>query len=481
MWGYNGLWPGPTFDTRRGEAVSVHWKNELPTEHFLPIDTSIHGAGESTPQVRTVTHLHGGRVLPESDGYPEAWSTSDGKMGPAHAADPFRYPNAQPASTLWYHDHALGITRLNVYAGLAGFYIIRDEEEDALNLPRGKFEIPLLIQDRLFDPDGSLLYPVAQNGAKPIWIKEFFGDTICVNGKAAPFLAVEPRKYRFRILNGSNSRFYRLTLVPADADGKRTGNAATGPPFIQIGTDSGLLPAPVRLPNLIISPGERFDVVVDFSGHERGSLALVNDALAPYMRGGQIVPSDVMLFKVTKALTGRDKSSVAATLAPWEPLDATDGVRERFLSLTEMERPAKGHSMMGLLGQKHWSEPITEDPRAGTTEIWSFANATDDVHPMHTHLVRFQVLNRQSFDVKFFQKNGTLVFTGRPVPPESNERPAWKDTVKTYPGMVTRVIQKFDLPVDTKVLSGQEFRYVWHCHILEHEDNEMMRPYNIVG
>jgi spore coat protein A, manganese oxidase len=481
MWGYNGMWPGPTFETRKGHAISVRWKNELPTKHFLPIDTSIHGA-ELVPQVRTVTHLHGARVLPDSDGYPEAWTTSDGKMGPVHAANPAYYPNEQNAMGLWYHDHALGITRLNVYAGLAGFYFIRDDEEEALNLPREEFEIPLLIQDRLFHSDGTLLYPAATNGTKPVWIQEFFGDTICVNGKAAPFLEVEPRKYRFRMLNGSNSRFYHLTLVPVDGTGKPSGKPAGAPPFRQIGSDGGLLPAPVTLHYLIISPGERFDVVIDFSGREGAGFALVNDAPAPYSRGGQIVPSDVMLFKVTKPLSGKDKSTVPETLVPaWERLDAADAVRERVLAVTEMDRPEDGYTMIGLLGQKHWSEPVTEDPKAGSMEIWSFANATADVHPIHTHLVRFQVLNRQAFDAKTFMQSGKMLFTNSPMPPESNERPAWKDTVKTYPGYVTRVIQRFDLPPGTKTSPGQEFRYVWHCHVLEHEDNEMMRPYNVVG
>jgi spore coat protein A len=217
MWGYNGMWPGPTFEVRKGEPVSVKWTNRLPTQHFLPLDYTIHGEGQDVPQVRTVTHIHGARVMPDSDGYPDAWVTSDGRVGPMRAADPCHYPNDQAATALWYHDHALGITRLNVYAGLAGFYLIRDSEEDSLNLPSGAYEIPLMIQDRSFAADGSLLYPPAPNGTHPVWMQEFFGNTICVNGKATPFLEVEPRKYRFRMVNGSNSRFYHLTLVPADA------------------------------------------------------------------------------------------------------------------------------------------------------------------------------------------------------------------------------------------------------------------------
>jgi spore coat protein A len=188
-----------------------------------------------------------------------------------------------------------------------------------------------------------------------------------------------------------------------------------------------------------------------------------------------------MLFKVTKPLAGKDTSSLPDTLAPWTPLDPAHAVRERTLALTEMDRPPDGYTMIGLLGQKHWDDPITEDPKAGTMEIWSFANATGDVHPMHMHLVQFQVLNRQPFDTKTFNQTGKMVHTGIPMAPESNERPAWKDTIKTYAGYVTRVIAKFDLPAGTPVKPGDEFRYVWHCHVLEHEDNEMMRPYKIVG
>ena len=156
-------------------------------------------------------------------------------------------------------------------------------------------------------------------------------------------------------------------------------------------------------------------------------------------------------------------------------------MRERLLVLTEMDRPSDGYTMMGMLGGKHWDDPITEDPKAGSMEIWSFANTTGDVHPMHIHLVRFQVLNRQPFDVKQYLQSGKLVYTGTPMPPESNERPAWKDTIKTYSGYITRVIARFDLPAGTQAVPGQEFRYVWHCHVLEHEDNEMMRPYKVVA
>jgi spore coat protein A len=480
MWGYNAMWPGPTFEIRRGQPFSVKWTNHLPTKHFLPLDYTIHGSEESVPQVRTIAHVHGAQVLPESDGYPDAWTTSDGKTGPAVAANPSHYPNDQRATTLWYHDHAIGITRLNVYAGLAGLYLIRDDEEYALNLPSGPYEIPLLIQDRTFTADGNLSYPPAKDGTHPMWMQEFFGGTICVNGKATPYLEVEPRKYRFRMVNGSNSRFYHLTLLPADAAGKPNGQPVDAPPFRQIGTDGGLLPAPLTMHYLIFSPGERFDIVIDFSEHKGANLALINDAPAPYTRGGEIVPSEVMLFKVSKPLSGKDTSAIPDVLSPFEPMNPAHAVRERVLALTEMDRPSDGYTMIGMLDQKHWDDPITEDPKAGTVEIWSLANTTGDVHPIHLHLVQFQVLNRQPFDTKAYMQTGKLVYTGKPMAPETNERPAWKDTIKAYPGYITRIIARFDLPTGTVAKTGDEFRYVWHCHVLEHEDNEMMRPYKIV-
>lgn len=483
LWGYNGSWPGPTIEARSGTPVSINWTSKLPTTHLLPIDHSIHGADASLPAVRNVAHLHGACALPDDDGYPEAWFTAHGEHGPRFNPRPSAYPNCQPSTTLWYHDHCLGITRLNVYAGLAGFYLIRDEAEKNLNLPQGDFEIPLMLQDRLFHRDGSLYYPKVVNGTSehPIWIQEFYGDMNCVNGKVMPHLEVEPRKYRFRILNAANSRFYHLRLFRSDPTGKILDDTFDVPAFNQIGTDGGLLPAPLELRYLLIAPAERFDVVIDFSTYAGQSFSLINDAPAPYTMGGQPLPPDVMLFKVTKPLSAKDTSSLPDALVPFEPLNPAHAERERMLLVSEKERPSDGYVITGLLGNARWHEPITEDPRAGSMEIWSFVNITSDVHPLHLHLVQFQVLNRQPFNVATYQQTGKLVFTGAPMPPERNERPARKDTIKSYPGYVTRVIQRFDLPHGTPSTPGQEFLYVWHCHILEHEDNEMMRPYKVVG
>ncbi|HSY34670.1 MAG TPA: multicopper oxidase [Acidobacteriaceae bacterium] len=482
IWGYNGSWPGPTIEVQRGKPLQIHWVSKLPTTHLLPVDHSIHGAESSIPDVRNVAHVHGACVLPEDDGYPEAWFTANGEHGPSFNPKPSSYPNSQPATALWYHDHCMGITRLNIYAGLAGFYLIRDDAEKSFNLPSGEYEIPLMLQDRLFHPDGSLYYPTVVNGPKehPLWVQEAYGDFNCVNGKVTPYLEVEPRKYRFRLLNAANSRFYHLRLFNADSTGKILNETFDVPAFQQIGTDGGLLPSPLELRYLLMAPAERFDIVIDFADLQGKSFSLINDAPAPYTMGGQVEAAEVMLFKVTKPLRGKDTSSVPDTLVPFEALQPTYETRERMLLVSEKERPSDGYVIIGMLGNARWHEPITEDPKAGSTEIWSFVNITGDVHPLHLHLVQFQVLNRQSFDVPTYQQTGKIVFTGKPMAPESNERPGHKDTIKSYPGYVTRIIQRFDLPAGAPTTPGAELLYVWHCHLLEHEDNEMMRPYKVV-
>src|SRR5271170_1822834 len=267
MWGFGGTFPGPTFDVSSGQEILVEWANELPHEHFLPIDHTLHGAEPDKPQVRAVSHLHGAKVPPNSDGYPEHWIVP-GKSSLYH------YPNQQDAALLWYHDHAMGINRLNIFAGLLGSYILRDETEEALYLPSGKYEIPLIICDRMFDKDCQLYYPVSDKEGSP-WIPEFFGDANLVNGKLLPFLGVEPRKYRFRVLNGSNGRFYRLLL-------------SNKLPFHQIGTDQGLLAAPVTSQKISIAPGERLDLIVDFKESAGSQLFLKDDAV------------EIMQFRVSK-------------------------------------------------------------------------------------------------------------------------------------------------------------------------------------
>ncbi len=479
LWGYNGMYPGPTFETRRGHPIAVRWRNNLPTKHILQI-APLHGAELPTPEVRTVVHVHGLKVLPDSDGYPESWFTNGfAQKGPTFTGEIYHYPNDQAATGLWYHDHALGITRLNLYTGLEGFYFVRDDDEDHLNLPKGPYEVPLMIQDRLLDPDGSLQYPVSDNSDPEVplyWVPEFFGDTVLVNGKIWPHLEVEPRKYRFRILNGSNARFYHLTLNECRWDGDRLGSP--GPDLIQIGTDGGFLPAPVRLPvGLTIAPAERCDVIIDFSDAEGMFFCLNNDAKAPFPDGDDVVPGDVMMFKVTKRLRGRDTSSVPSRLPATRALNPSSASQVRDLVLIE-NASALDNPIEGLI-TSHWTDPVTETPQAGATEIWRIINTTGDAHPIHVHLVQFQILDRRPFDLDLYP--GQKTFTGPAVRPPDNERRAPKDTVQAFPGEVTRIIAKFDLPTGTRVRTGQTFRYVLHCHILEHEDNDMMRPYDVVG
>ena len=360
---------------------------------MFPIDETLHGVNRE-PAVRTVVHLHGHKVLSESDGYPEAWFTNGfAQTGPFFEQRTYHYPNDQAATQLWYHDHALGATRLNNYAGLQGVYLLRDSVEGRLDLPDGPFEIPLTIQDRFFNPDGSLLYPTEDNGGDPdprvppVWIPEFFGDTVLVNGRVWPFLEVEPRKYRFRILNASNARFYHLTLNEAHPDG--TPNGRPGPAFIQIGTDGGFLPAPVRLTDLTIGVAERFDVVIDFGGAEGKSFVLNNDAKAPFPDGEDIIPTNVMLFKVTRRLSGRDDGSVPRTLAPVPLIDPRTSVRTRDLVLSELDSDPPFENPIIALINAPWADPVTETPRAGSVEIWRIINTTGDAHPIHIHLVQF--------------------------------------------------------------------------------------------
>ncbi|HLI78419.1 MAG TPA: multicopper oxidase domain-containing protein [Candidatus Binataceae bacterium] len=436
QWGFDGISPGPTIMAKSGEPILIEWVNALPEKHFLPIDHHLHGAEKGLPESRTVVHVHGAKVPPESDGYPENW------YAPGKSAVAF-YPNAQDAAMLWYHDHAMGINRLNIFAGLAGAYLIHDDVEAALNLPQGKYEIPLVISDRMLDHDGQLYYPVSANPAEP-WIPEFFGDIIVVNGKAWPYFEVEPRKYRFRLLNAANGRFFRFSL----SDGRT---------FHQIGTDLGLLPAPVELKSVFMAPAERADLIVDFSGHAGKRINLMSESF------------DVMQFRVASE-GAKDMSAMPAALRAVPKTAESDAVQNRMLSLAEIDNRV-AEPMTMLLGGKRWMDPITEKPRLNTVEIWNLINLTDDAHPIHLHLVRFQILDRRRFDRFDYQMHGKLRFTADATPPEPNEA-GWKDTVRANPGVVTRIIVKFE---------GYTGRYVWHCHILEHEDNEMMRPYEVVG
>lgn len=471
LYGYEGIYPGPTIVAESNKPIRVKWMNNLPvTPHLLPVDKTVHGAG-GVPEVRTVVHLHGANVQPDSDGFPEAWFINNfQEVGPTFANEVYYYPNKQSATTLFYHDHALGITRLNVYAGLAGAYIIRDEIEENLNLPKGEFEIPLIIQDRTFDPDvnGALFYPSQPDNAipgvtpDPSVVPEFFGDTILVNGMVWPFLEVRPQRYRFRIVNGSNSRFYNIKL-------NNTGAGST-PNWVQIGTDSGFLEAPVPLINLTLAPGERADTIIDFSGFTGSSFEFTNDAAAPFPMGTDPDPDTtgkIMRFDVVLPFV-EDGSEVPTSLTAIDWLKPGDAATTRYSTL--VETTDQYQRLLLLLDNLMWDDPITQKPKLNTIEVWNIVNTTMDTHPIHLHLVKFQILGRRPFDVAEYNASGNIVYTGAEIGPDANEK-GWKDTVRSNPGEVTRFITKFG-----------DFTgiYPWHCHILEHEDSEMMRPYEVV-
>ena len=439
FWGYDGKMPGPTIEVQSGKPLLIEWANELPKQHLFPIDYTLHGAGHDVPDVRAVVHVHGARVPPEADGYPESWYVG-GKSAT------YRYPNRQEATTLWYHDHAMGIERLNVYAGLFGSFLVRDEIEASLHLPQGEFESPLMISDRLFTADGQLYYPNSGVPESP-WVSEVYGDVILMNGKISPYLEVEPRPYRFRLVNASNARFYYIAL-------------SDDSPLQQIGSDQGLLPHPVSKQNIVMGPAERADVVIDF-GKLAGKTVLLKSQALELMQ--------IRVAPRTKTAVTLPTRGVPAALRPVKRIARSAAVKTRTLTLNTYIDP-KTHMMMMLLNGTYWHQPITEKPVLGSTEIWEFVNPTDDMHPIHLHLVRFQVLNRQAFDVDEYMASGKVRFSGLELPPNDNEH-GWKDTVQCDSGLITRIIVPFE---------GYPGRYVWHCHVLEHAANEMMRPYEVV-
>lgn len=456
VWGYQGVYPGPTFEARTGVPITVTWKSSLPAKHLLPVDRTLpdfvhyeETHGVPLPDVRTVTHRHGGLQDGESDGGPDDWFTPGETMvGDGFTTSTYTYPDHQPAATLWYHDHAAGVTRINVYAGLAGFFLLRDAVEDGLGLPKGKYEVPIAIQDRTFRADGSLYYPG--------WDGDVFGDTAVVNGKVFPYLEVEPRKYRFRFLNGCNSRKVILRL-------------SSGQPFIQIGTDTGLMAAPNRTVELSIAPGERVDVVVDFAGRSGQDIVLKN-----LDRESPLLP-ELMQFRVRGGPVA-DGSVVPKKLRDLDAYDEAASVKTRTLTL---EHGKHGGKEVFLLDGKERHEAATEIARAGTIEVWEFVNLTGETHPMHPHMSDFQVIERLGLRDKDYMA-ALMAFregkgpepvladylTGVVEPAKKAERGP-KDTVQAKGESVTRIAVKFG--PDT----GES---VWHCHILEHEDNDMMRP-----
>ena len=446
VWGYENSYPGPTIQAYKDTPIYVKWINNLPCTHFLPIDKTIHGAMHN-PEVRTVVHLHGLNVNPESDGFPDDWFTP-GEFVVYH------YPNKQQASTLWYHDHAIGITRLNVFAGLSGFYLIRDQYEKGLRLPSDEYEIPLLIQDRDFNDDGSLSYPAPNiNGVQPSIIPGFFGNYALVNGKVWPYLDVKPRKYRFRILNGSNSRNYNLLFSG------ETGQIL--PAWNQIGSDGGFLERPAKLNSLSLEPGERADIIIDFTGLENNTYNLINNAIPGF---GTPLP-EIMQFRVSDTPV-EDDSILPLKLNCIPPIN-TKNAKQRYVEIVVGQDDHE--RLMFMLENKTWTDPVTIKVELGSVEVWNIINPVAAAHPVHIHLIQFQILNRQPFDIGEYIATGNIKFIGPPVLPDENER-GWKDTVKATPGHISRFVARFG-----------DFTgiYPYHCHILEHEDHDMMRPFQV--
>jgi FtsP/CotA-like multicopper oxidase with cupredoxin domain len=573
--------PSLTVEARWGRPVRVKWINDLVDEHgyylphLLPVDPTLHWAnppggpmgrderptfhetpGRYTGPVPMVTHVHGAvGVGDESDGYAEAWylpaagdipdgyanegtwydffagkaaASNGATWGPGYAT--FQYPNHQRASTIWYHDHTLGITRLNVYAGPAGFFLIRGgpagddavldkrtgktgvlpgpapKERDKLPSNKTYYEIPIAVQDRSFNTDGSLFYPdtrelfdgllgpyIPNSEFSPIWNPEFFGNMIIANGNTWPFQVVEKRRYRLRFLNGCQSRFLILDFSKIPGVG-----------VWQIGNEGGFLATPVNLTavngnHLLMGLAERADLIVDFTNVSEGRYVLGNlgpdEPFGGGVPGVDFEPSDpqstgqVLEFRVVPsiapdpttppqhlvlpAITPLPPESLTRPLALIEKAGIGEGETGEPPEQIAIEGPIEaqlGNIIAGLPVSRHWGHEITENPAVGSTEVWEFYNTTADAHPMHVHEIAFQVVNREGL-VQDHDEDAValpLRLDGNVTPPEVGES-GFKDTVIAYPGQVTRIRARFDFP-------GQ---FVWHCHIVEHEDNEMMRPYRI--
>jgi spore coat protein A len=570
---------GPLVVAQRGKTVKATYRNDLfyPlsfVQPLLPVDLTTQWANPlglvcSTDDNGTVTdpacmqlpsyigpwptaaHLHGGEVHPSADGGPDAWFTFDGRKGPGAKYSPLKgttltYPNTQEATTLWFHDHSLGTTRFGVFAGMAGMYILKDPAKEPAGLPAGKYDIPLIIQDKSFDTDGQIFYNLDSNAQPnptihPFWIPEFLGDAIVVNGKTWPYLNVEPRKYRFRVLNASQARFYNLYF-----EGNRS--------FKVIATDGGYLTSPKTVTQLLVGPAERYEIVVDFKGTPVGSkIKLLNDANTPFPDGGEVDPettAQIMRFKVVSG--SRDTSVVPNTLRSsfvdlTKPGAVPADAIKRQLTLNEIA--SDDGPLRLVLNNTEYNKVIagfdgrdSEMPAVGDTEIWEIINISADAHPIHIHLIQFQVLNRQAISDSYALNYDAILdkpgpgegppfaylvpngdgaiggnpavgdfLSGNPVFPAAYEK-GWKDTAIMMPGQVTRIAVRWaptDAPTKgrptcptgsvpaavkpcvpqvgsnlfvfnpTELVNGK-VGYVWHCHILEHEDNEMMRPY-IVG
>ncbi|XAR68388.1 Bilirubin oxidase [Bertholletia excelsa] len=480
--------PGPAIEAVRGTPTSVTWQNNLPRSHILPWDPTIPTATPKNGGVPTVVHLHGGIHPPQMDGNPAAWFTAGfSETGPTWTQSTYTYPNVQHAGNLWYHDHTLGLTRVNLLAGLIGPYVIRDPSLDAkLKLPAGpEFDRHLMVFDRSFYADGSLYMNYTGNNPTihPQWRPEYFGEAIIVNGKAWPYLVVKRRKYRFRIINASNARYFRFSLT-------------NGLVFIQVGSDASYLPSPVTTKTILLSPSEIADVVVDFSMASAGESELTNDAPYPFPTGNPVNPlnSKIMKFIINPgAPNPPDDSRVPLFLKSYVLPNAARASITRYIVLYEYQTSTGSPTHLYING-KRYEDPVTETPKTGSIEVWEVINLTGDNHPLHIHLAEFQAIKvQQLVDLAGFTScmtakndaiacNVTAHATGKLVDVPETEK-TWKNVVKIEPGYQTTVVVKFNLidaddpyPFDVTAEPG----YLYHCHILDHEDNEMVRPLKLV-
>ncbi|CAL0300339.1 unnamed protein product [Lupinus luteus] len=466
--------PGPTIEAHYGVPTYVTWQNNLPPDHILPCDLTIPTAvNNKTNGIPTVAHLHGGIHAPDSDGNPNSWFTAGFEQkGPTWTSKGCHYPNNQQPGNLWYHDHAMGLTRVNLLAGLLGVYIIRDPSIEApLGLPNSnQFDRPLVVFDRSFRSNGSLfLNSTGDNPSiHPQWRPEYFGDVIIVNGKAWPRLTVRRRKYRFRIINASNARFFRFFFT-------------NGLEFIHVASDSTYLEKPVSTNETLLGPSEISDVIVDFSKSSSNVAILANDAPYPYPSGDPVdedeTSSKVMKFII---LPNRevDTSRVPKSLIKYPAVDLANVAQTRYIAMYEYASSTDEPTHLYLNG-KPFNAPVTETPKVGSTEVWYVINLTEDNHPLHIHLGLFKVLDQtQLVQLKEFKNCMTELndaikcnignYTrGQKVSVPDHEK-GWKNVYKMSPGFVTKIVVRFSYihtnasyAFDPTIEPG----YVYHCHV----------------
>ncbi len=604
VWGYGDkqfyTWPGRTFQVKSYEPLEVKWENRLIDQFENPLpylitgkDNTSLGYGDFTGRsvldeslhwayslhgytqysiaqhgVPIVAHVHGGHSDFHVDGNPEFFfSPGWGVRGPQWLDKKYLYDNSQPAGTVWYHDHALGITRLNVYAGMAGFYIIRDDDDtglfgNPLDLPAFPYEAAFAIQDKMFKDNGELFYPAFPGdpfyddfitgegavlppgqfpGGGPTGLAEFFGDHMVVNGMIWPKMDVEPRNYRLRLLNGCDSRFLAVQFFEVPPGATDFSPAIQQLDFTVIGSDQGLASSPTTVDTLLMETGSRYDLIFDFKSVTPGNRVIMKNIGGDEPFGGDIPGPQVfgetdriMAFDVVLPLDAAvpDVSPSGIAFGPVIPTPTRtrkvalfEGKDEfgRLQPLLGTAEPATDYagtpinwpntpeySSVGLVGQMEgsiaWHSPTTENPALDSTEEWEIWNVTGDAHPVHLHLVHFEILGRDEItwdtnadedgfipDGSVPANDGTYLVSqptvqhnsvagdpstygigfrivnptfGASVPqPAEYVENAPKDMVTALPGQITRIKATFDKPG----------RYVWHCHILSHEDHEMMR------